>query len=101
MEQKDVIKIAKPSKSSPEIEWLKNNKEINRDSKLKQLNPYLDQEGILLVGGRLTTTILVVTTLKNKTSTDPSKTLSHFRTDHKEPKAKEWANQNRKCSVKP
>ena len=44
-----------PSKFSSEIERLKNNREINQDSKLRQLNPYLDQEEILLVGGRLTT----------------------------------------------
>ena len=53
--QKDIMKNVNSSQFSLEVEQLKNNQEINQGNKLRQLNLYLDQEGILLVGRRLTT----------------------------------------------
>lgn len=53
--QNGIMKSVKSSQFSLEVEQLKNNQEINQDNKLRQLNLYLDQEGILLVGRRLTT----------------------------------------------
>ena len=53
--QNGIMKSVKSSQFSLEVEQLKNNQEINQGNKLRQLNLYLDQEGILLVGRRLTT----------------------------------------------
>lgn len=53
--QKRIMKSVKSSQFSLEVEQLKNNQEINQGNKLRQLNLYLDQEGILLVVRRLTT----------------------------------------------
>lgn len=41
-----------------EIEDLKANKNVKSSSKLKTLNPYLDEDGILRVGGRLRNSVL-------------------------------------------
>lgn len=53
--QKGIMKNVNSSQFSLEVEQLKNNQEINQGNKLRQLNLYLDQEGILLLGRRLTT----------------------------------------------
>lgn len=53
--QKGIMKNVNSSQFSLEVEQLKNNQEINQGNKLRQLNQYLDQEGILLAGRRLTT----------------------------------------------
>ena len=53
--QKGIMKNVNSSQFSLEFEQLKNNQEINQGNKLRQLNLYLDQEGILLLGRRLTT----------------------------------------------
>lgn len=47
------IKIVQEQEFNEEINCLKNNKQVNRTSKLKTLDPYLDEIGILRVGGRL------------------------------------------------
>lgn len=47
------IKLAQKEDYSDEINRIKENKEINKHSNIKTLNPYLDMDGILRVGGRL------------------------------------------------
>ena len=47
------LRSVQQSQFSEEIKTIKNNKFVTRSSKLKNLNPFLDGEGLLRVGGRL------------------------------------------------
>ncbi len=48
-----LLKMVQWSEFPQEIKCLKNNKPISRDSKLISLNPYIDESGVLRVGGRI------------------------------------------------
>ncbi|XP_046976652.1 uncharacterized protein LOC124542811 [Vanessa cardui] len=50
---KIIIKIVQKEQFETEIQNVKIKKTVNKKSKLKRLNPYLDEDGILRVGGRL------------------------------------------------
>ncbi|XP_028168875.1 uncharacterized protein LOC114358909 [Ostrinia furnacalis] len=54
---KKCIKIEQ-EEFNDEIEDLKANKNVKRNSKLKTLNPYLDEDDVLRVGGRLRNSVL-------------------------------------------
>ena len=47
------IKLEQKEEFKEEIESLKRKKTVKKSSKLKSLNPYLDENGVLKVGGRL------------------------------------------------
>ncbi len=49
-----IIKMVQQSASCDVMQSLKHQKEIKSNSKLHQINPFLDKHGILRVGGRLT-----------------------------------------------
>lgn len=50
---KSCIRLIQEQTYREEIEALRENKQVKRSSTLKSLNPYIDSEGIIRVGGRL------------------------------------------------
>ena len=52
--QLTIIKMVQESNLSQEIQYLQHHKETPPKSKLHRLNPFLDDQGIIRVGGRLT-----------------------------------------------
>ncbi|XP_043461940.1 uncharacterized protein LOC122498322 [Leptopilina heterotoma] len=56
--EKTILKLMQREAFNDEINSLKQQKEINKKSKILALNPFLDQEGILRVGGRLKNAII-------------------------------------------
>ena len=76
------------TKFSSEIELLKNNLVFNQANKLRQLKPYVDQEGNCQNSSRC------------KTSDYPPKNSSNIKTNNKE-RAQQWTHVNTTCSSKP
>lgn len=54
MATKTIIKLIQHAHFSIEIEELKNNRNVSLKSKINKLNPFIDDDGIVRVGGRLT-----------------------------------------------
>jgi len=54
---KTVVKIIQRTHFSAEIEELKNNRNVSVKSKMNKLNPFIDDSGIVRVGGRLTNAV--------------------------------------------
>ncbi|XP_008182367.1 uncharacterized protein LOC103309231 [Acyrthosiphon pisum] len=54
MATKTIIKLIQHAHFSIEIEELKNNRNVSQKSKMNKLNPFIDDDGIVRVGGRLT-----------------------------------------------
>lgn len=48
-----LIRLAQRDEFNTEIQWLKQGMEVSRKSRLRQLFPFVDGDGILRVGGRL------------------------------------------------
>lgn len=55
------IKFVQSMTFGEEIKLLENKKEVQKTSKIRSLNPFIDENGILRVGGRLQNTLLVYT----------------------------------------
>lgn len=54
MATKTIVKLIQHAHFSKEIEELKNNRNVSLKGKMNKLNPFIDDDGIVRVGGRLT-----------------------------------------------